>query len=244
MNRSFIFFIIVFLTGISICSLLYNRNKLETHITNDKISDSKEGLGNKEQEHIKVCGTALIKRGCKLLLFVNPHDTNEIPIEFENLDDYITYLDEQKEKGINCPVLYLQQENNAQGEDVFRIRPSPFNQAGGMHPIDVVPIKDASRSNYPYNSNQYPGFDPYGFQIGVYNELDEIHDSTALEQISDNPMDSNWGGAEYTRNKVESGKYDDNIVEKPVYFNPKTQFFPDIFDMENPQSYIPSTGPK
>ena len=241
MKQSLILFIIVFLVGISVCSLM-SKNKVEPHITGDTVADAKEGLEN--QENIQVCGSALIKRGGKLLLFIDPNNADEIPIEFENLDDYITYLDEQKSKGIDCPVLYLQQENDTQGNDVYRVRPSPFNQAGGMPPIDVTPIKDASRSNYPYNSNQYPGIDPYGLQIGVYNELDEIHDSTSLLKISDNPMDPNWGGADYTRSKVESGKYDDNIVEKPVYFNPKTQFLPDTFDRENPQSYIPSTGPK
>jgi hypothetical protein len=111
-----------------------------------------------------------------------------------------------------------------------------------MNPINVVPIKDASRSNYPYNSNQYPGIDVAGSQIGVYNELDEIHDSTSIPRTSDNPMDSNWGGVEFTRSKVENGKYDDNEVSKPLYFKPKTLFLPDTFDRKNPESYIPSTG--
>ena len=241
MNHSLILFIIVFLVAISACSFISDA-RIEPHITGDTIAGTKEGLEN--QANINVCGSALIKRGGKLLLFIDPNNSDEIPIEFENLDDYITYLDEQKTKGIICPVLYLQQENDVQGNDVYRVRPSPFNQAGGMAPVEVTPIKDASRANYPYNSNQYPGIDPYGIQIGVYNELDEIHDSTALEKTSDNPMDTNWGGAEFTRGKVESGKYDDNIVEKPVYFNPKTKFLPDTFDRENPDSYIPSTGPK
>ena len=241
MKHLLIVFIVLFLVGISICYFLSASNR-ETHITGDMIDDTKEGLEN--LENAKVCGSALIKRGGKLLLFIDPNNSDEIPIEFENLDDYITYLDEQKSKGIDCPVLYLQQENDIQGNDVYRIRPSPFNQSGGMNPINVVPIKDASRANYPYNSNQYPGIDPYGLQIGMYNELDEIHDSTSLNKVSDNPMDANWGGADFTRSKVESGKYDDNIVEKPTYFNPKTKFLPDTFNREDPQSYIPSTGPK
>lgn len=232
-----LFAIFIFLLGTSVCALS-SRTQNENPITDTTIN---EGLTVKDKN---VCGSALIKRGGKLLLFIDPNNTDEIPIEFNTLDDYIHYLDEQKLKGIECPVLFLQQENDAQGNDVYRVRPSPFNQAGGMKPINVVPIKDASRANYPYNSNQYPGIDTAGLQIGVYNELDEIHDSTAKASTSDNPMDTNWGGVEFTRSKVESGKYDDNIVEKPLYFKPKTQFLPDTFDRENPASYIPSTGPK
>lgn len=239
MRHLLLFAIFIFLLGTSVCAFS-SRTQIENHITDDKIN---EGLTVKD-DNVNVCGTALIKRGGKLLLFVDPNNTDEMPIEFNTLDDYIHYLDEQKLKGIECPVLFLQQENDAQGNDVYRVRPSPFNQAGGMKPINVVPIKDASRANYPYNSNQYPGIDTAGLQIGVYNELDEIHDSTAKAKISDNPMDTNWGGVEFTRSKVESGKYDDNIVEKPLYFKPKTQFLPDTFDRENPASYIPSTGPK
>jgi hypothetical protein len=239
--RLLIFAIFIFLFGTSVCALSANTHR-EKYITNDRIN---EGLVVRDStDETNVCGSALIKRGGRLLLFIDPNNKDEIPVEFDTLDDYITYLDEQKSKGIECPVLFLQQENDAQGNDVFRVRPSPFNQAGGMQPINVVPIKDASRSNYPYNSDQYPGMDTAGLHIGVYNELDEIHDSTSRSKISDNPMDPNWGGVEFTRSKVDGGKYDDNVVNKPLYFKPKTQFFPDTFDRENPESYIPSTGPK
>lgn len=236
MRRLILLGILIFLIGIVTCS--YSSTYKENHITHNV----EEGM-TKEKDNKNVCGRTLVKRDGKLLLFIDPNTPENLPIEFESLDDYINYLEEQKDKGIDCPVLFLQQENDTQGNDVFRIRPSPMDQQGGMHPIDVTPIKDANRSNYPYNSNQYPGFDPLGLQIGVYNELDEIHDSTATIKTSDNPMDYNWGGAEHTRNIVKGGKYDDNDVEKPLYFKPKTLFLPDTFGKKNPPSYIPSTGP-
>jgi hypothetical protein len=239
--RLLLFTIFIFLLGTSVCAFSVKTHS-EGGSKKDKINEGLEV--NDSPNETKVCGSALIKRGGKLLLFIDPNNKNEIPIEFDTLDDYITYLDEHKSKGIECPVLFLQQENDVQGNDVYRVRPSPFNQASGMKPINVVPIKDASRANYPYNSNQYPGIDVAGLQIGVYNELDEIHDSTSRAKTSDNPMDSNWGGVEFTRSKVDSGKYDDNVVTKPLYFKPKTQFLPDTFGRNNPESYIPSTGPK
>jgi hypothetical protein len=236
--RLFLLTVIIFILGTSLCAL-----STKTYlVTNNIINEGLVVRGSRDKTN--VCGSALIKRGGKLLLFVDPQNKGEVPIEFDTLDDYISYLDEQKSNGIECPVLFLQQENDAQGNDVFRVRPSPFNQASGMKPINVVPIVDSSRDNYPYNSDQYPGMDTAGLQIGVYNALDKIHDSTSRAKISDNPMDPNWGGVEFTRSKVDGGKYDDNEVNKPLYFKPKTQFFPDTFDRENPQSYIPSTGPK
>jgi hypothetical protein len=243
MRYLLLFTIFIFLLGTSVCALSA-RTQIENHITKDKISDTTSDKNIEGLETNNICGTALIKRGGRLLLFIDPNNKDELPIEFDTLDDYINYLDENKLKGIECPVLFLQQENDAQGNDVYRVRPSPFNQAGGMDPINVVPIQDASRANYPYNSNQYPGIDTTGSQIGVYNELDEIHDSTSKALISDNPMDTNWGGVEFTNSKIEGGKYEDNEVNKPLYFNPKTQFLPDTFNRENPKSYIPSTGPK
>jgi hypothetical protein len=80
-----------------------------------------------------------------------------------------------------------------------------------------VPVVDASREDGPYNKNQYAGFDPYGQNIGTYTNIDQVHDSTSMQPLSDNPMDPNWGGVLYTRNQVISGKYDDNQVTKPVY---------------------------
>jgi hypothetical protein len=162
------------------------------------------------------------------------------PMPFFNLDEYIRYLEIQREQGIECPVLFLQQENNAQGTDVYRIRPSPFDLQGGNPATndvsqadidklgDAVDVMDASRDNPPYNTNISPGFDPYGQHIGEYTNIDAVHDSTNLNRISDNPMDSKWAGTTYTQQMVESGKYIKNEITRPKLFNPKTVFFPSV----------------
>ena len=46
----------------------------------------------------------------------------------------------------------------------------------------------------------------------MYTYIDKIHDSTAYAELSDNPMDDNWGGVAYTRQQIDFGKYNDNIV--------------------------------
>lgn len=96
-----------------------------------------------------------------------------INIPFFNLDEYINYLEIQRENGINCPVLFVQQENNAQGKDVYKIRPGPFDLQGGL--LEEIPEQQlqpqlhySNRSSNIYNKNNYPGFDPYSQEVGIY----------------------------------------------------------------------------
>ncbi len=188
-----------------------------------------------EQKAKTKCPKVLIKKGEQLILY---DDSNNAIQNFSSLDDYIDYLKNERARGVSCPVLFLQQENDAQGKDVYRVRPDVFNQDGGMAPVDIAPIIDANRNSKIYNVNNYPGFDPLGLQVGVYNQLDSVHDSTEKAKVSDNPMDSNWGGIEFTQKSVESGKYDDNAVGRPLYFNPKTQFIPGLYNGHAaPKSY-------
>jgi len=62
-------------------------------------------------------------------------------------------------------------------------------------------------------------FDPYGQFNGVYTNVDAIHDQTEKQSISDNAMDPNWGGVDYTYQQINSGKYDDYAVSRPRLFN-------------------------
>lgn len=91
-----------------------------------------------------------------------------------------------------------------------------------------VPYVDASRDDAPFNQNMYPGFDPHNFYAGVYTTLDAVHDSTGQSQpgtpFSDNAMDPNWGGVQYTRAQVNSGKYDENMVTTTLYSSPPNTF--------------------
>lgn len=178
------------------------------------------------------CPDILVKSGAELHLY-NSKKTKkdgENPVVFKSLDEYIQYLEAQKKKGTVCPILFLQKENDAQGNDVYRVRPSPFNTGAGL-PISSnlnvgvntkpITVKDASRESN-YNTGQYAGFDPYGLYVGRITNVDQIGASTEKDKVSDNPMDTNWGGVLYTQKKVDSGKYDENIVSRVVYPTPKT----------------------
>lgn len=158
------------------------------------------------------CPNMLVKKGNSLYLHnqAMPLEEGVNPMVFANLDEYIKYLDTQRKKGSVCPILYLQQENDAQGKDVYRVRPNPFDPAGGLpltsailKQVDRAPVKaeDADRSHPPYNKDQYAGFDPYGLYVGKVTDIDQIHGSTETSAVSDNPMDPNWGACCIHKNK-------------------------------------------
>jgi hypothetical protein len=172
------------------------------------------------------CPDLLIQRGPQFYLYNTKLPTLQgtNPTIFNSLDEYRAHS-----ANTNCPPLFLQQENNAQGSDIYRVRPSPFNPFAGV-PADsplvqsydgkIVKYVDASREN-GYNQNMYPGFDPQGLYVGRLTEVDAVSYSTQKSELSDNPMDPNWGGILYTQSQVDSGKYIDNIVTSTNYATPK-----------------------
>jgi hypothetical protein len=217
-----IFLLIVFVIG------LFATMYFKPPITNEK-----NDIENMESPQQPGCPDMLVKKGQSLALYNTKQPVSEgsNPILFQSLDDYIDFVGIQEKNGINCPILYLQEEVNTQGENVYRMRPSPFDLQGGLPTTtpEVVEISDASRKNYPYNENNYPGFDPEGQYVGIYTNLDAIHDSTKQSSNSDNPMDPNWGGIEYTRDAVKSGKYEDREITKPVFGRTvNTSFIPGL----------------
>jgi len=179
---------------------------------------------NKDQKDTG-CPDLLIKSGSTLLLIntkLPRSDTNPLP--FNSLDEYIHYVEIQKRNGSHCPVLFLQEETNTQGHQVYRARSDPHSYEGALpatrntvnNPESPYKYIDASRESNIYNRNQYAGFDPTNLYVGRYSDLDKIHDSTNMAPISDNPMDAGWGGVVYTHNAVASGKYKDNEVLPPA----------------------------
>jgi hypothetical protein len=245
MNRKII------LIGFSIVAFLAGLYFYLTFHETRRIRRTQEGLaGRRNASPETSCPDMLVRRGKTLLLYNSnlPAKAGENPLPFFNLDEYINYLEIQKKKGPICPVLFLQYENDAQGNDVYRIRPSPFAMQGPLpsgiqqidpalfvsnfdptkvHTIDGKPIKiiDGNRDNAPFNQNMYAGFDPMGLHNGEYTELDAIHDATSYgKQVSENPMDQNWGGVQTTEQSVNAGNYIDRYVAKPLYFTPKTNY--------------------
>jgi len=203
-----IFMMIIFLGGIYFF-ILYSKNpKIIEQLTNM----------NGELR----CPNLLIQKGSKYYLYNSniAQVPGVNPIQFNNLEEYNEFLEWQRGAGIRCPVLYVQNTYDAQGNRVYKVRPSVNELQGGLPPTSPVslplkftPLVDATRDDKPYNQNGYPAFDQSSYYVGSITPLDQIKNSDYNMLYSDNPMDPNWGGAEYTQALTDAGYYKDNNVD-------------------------------
>ena len=206
------FVLLIFSLGAVLClNPIINKKSIE-----NMLSGKDPSLERVHAEN-NTCPNLLIKTGNQLFLQnTNIQQSESNPIVFENLDKYLEYVQAQRRMNVHCPVLFLQEESNTQGQNVYRMRPSPTSLEGGAQ-IGPIELVDGSRDHPPYNQNQFPGFDPQGYDVGRITELDIIHESTSKAPISDNPMDSNWGGTTFSSQAVASGKYAGSEVGKPTF---------------------------
>ena len=174
-----------------------------------------EGFANPSSEQ-PPCPNLLVEKNGGLLLYrtTDPVESGVNPLPFYNLDEYVNYVENLKKRGIQCPILHLKHSTNAQSQQVYT-----EVDTGVEH------VVDSSDDNPPFNQLQYQGFDPMGLHVGRVTNLDVIHNSTADEEISDNPLDPNWGGVLHTERMIQIGKYDDRKVARPI--------FPKVGSLEN-----------
>jgi hypothetical protein len=80
------------------------------------------------------CPNMLIQKGTTLFLYNTKVAAvpGVNPIRFENLEEYVEFMDWLRGNGIKCPVLFLQHSVSAQGESIYSIRPSPTEPQGGL----------------------------------------------------------------------------------------------------------------
>jgi hypothetical protein len=157
-----------------------------------------------------------------------PYQEGRNPIVFSNLEEYVGFVQREDARGNICPILFLQQSYNSQGDREYKIRPSPTDLQGGAPLMPVTKktdkntylemfkgtelIIDANQSNKPYNINSFPSFDPMNQDVGVKTPLDLMDQIQWTKDKSPNPEDPNWGGDDYTQSLIDSGFYNDNIV--------------------------------
>lgn len=178
------------------------------------------------------CPDVLIRRGAGLTLY-NSKDPSIPPIQFENIQDYQTYLEKQKTQGNNCPILYIQEETNTQGENVYRIRPTLDNSENAL-PVSLAATGRFLVEQMPLNSNQpnlpqiyktlrdneedVSSFDPTSQNIGRFTIMDKKHIEEEITSYkSANPLHSNWGGKSFSQTEVDSGRYAGSYVTRPVF---------------------------
>jgi len=250
-----ILFVVCFLGGLYFITY----KTLRQH--NNIVSVNTTASTNSNSTSNSSCPNLLIQKGSKIYLYNNKKkiEPGINPIVFDNLEQYVDLVAKEKSNGRRCPVLYLQQTIDAQGQEVYKMRPSITEPQGGLPPISsttvssttCIPSKtaipyydtssmaalqedkvldgnslkknsiypnptllvDATRNDLPYNINSYPGFDKTSYYVGTTTPLDAMNIAEQEKKISANPMDPNWGGADYTYNLVKSGYYKDSNVK-------------------------------
>jgi len=148
------------------------------------------------------------------------------PIQFKNLEDYSEFIEWQNSQNINCPVLYLQYSTDTQNNELIQVKPSIFENQGGLPSIERDPLtKDSEKyieenkildatldNSKEFNKNSYQGIDLQNQDIGLDNPIDKMFYSTESKSV--NPMDPNWGGKQYTEKAVENCEFKDRYVYK------------------------------
>ena len=160
---------------------------------------SKKGFNPK-----KDCPNVLIRDGKKLYLYNNRRAKvpGVNPMTFDNLEEYVEYMVWLRKQGRNCPVLYLRKVVDAQGKLKLRMGQDPLEDNAGLdHLPPMKGVLDASQLNEMYNTNMNQGFDADNQSIGIYTPLDKMFNSK--KRKSANPMDSNWGGKDYSEDIVD-----------------------------------------
>jgi len=144
----------------------------------------------------KECYDLLVKKGNYIFLYNSKlaYVPGVNPIQFNNLEEYTEYIQWERANGINCPVLFLQHEYDAQNNSTYKLRPSLDNQQGGLN---------------ANSCNAHETKEEVQKKVAAFNDVlthvdlesDENKDKSA------NAMDTNWGGAKYARELVEEGVF-------------------------------------
>lgn len=172
--------ILAFLFGFYIC-LNYSHKTVKEYFQN-----------NNQQS----CPNILIQKGNVLWLYNKNKETipGINPIIFEKLADYTKYVEWQQQQNINCPVLYFQEIETAEGDKKLRHFPDYLNKNAGL--------KNFNTLYYSKNGNDYipairktSDFKP---TLKLYNENAER---------TENAMDTNWLGASKSRKKIQKAKF-------------------------------------
>lgn len=162
------------------------------------------------------CPNLLMKKDDAYYLYnTNKADVPGVnPIRFNTLEEYTEFVQWLRSSGVICPILYLQQTYDTQGQRTYKMLPDPNEPNAGFPPTQ--PLKETKLYDAGHDKGSMPGFDPMNQYIGDYTPLDKMFHEEEKDKFSDNPMDVNWGGTAYAREQVAEGKYAQDTVDIQV----------------------------
>lgn len=212
---SFLLLILIYILG----GYFYATSPLYTYA-------SYEGFQNPDN-----CPNMLVQNGSRFYLYnTRKHEVPGInPIVFESLEQYVDYTAYLKSTGQNCPVLYLQNINNTQGENVYKEKEDPQNPQKEVAASTPEPQTPYDQKMYMDNLAQTISQNLSVGEIKNINKLsltksvlskepagcsrmpDDIK-PMELQGMSADPMTPNWGGPEFTQSLIDQGYYAGNEV--------------------------------
>ena len=172
----------------------------------------KEGFENFSNNS---CPNLLIKKDNKILL----HNTSKAtvpgvnPIEFDNLEEYVEFMDWLRSQGLRCPVLFLEEEYDAQNNKGYSVKKDPWSASKNTSKQKYYPANEEKVYVDPSRmQNKLPGFDALDQDIGKENSIDDKFHSD--KKVSSFPTDTNWGGMEYTKKEIKKGTFKGSEILK------------------------------
>jgi len=211
-----------------------NSSSLYENMENVKNVENVENVENKSEPTKKSfrCPNMLIEKDGAIYLYNSKLAIvpGVNPIKFDKLEEYAEFVEWQKSQNIDCPILYLQYTTDTQNNELLQIKPSIFENQGGLPSQTGVrqgentdeyyeqnKILDATKDSTPnsdikFNSNMLMGYDQHNQNVGLDTPLDKLYHERS--ETSANPMDPHWGGKKYTKSKVSAGNYQDRYVYK------------------------------
>ncbi len=181
------------------------------------ITKTEEGFNSKKNK----CANLLVERDNKIYLIhtdiAEVHGVNQIV--YDILEEYIEYQKWLRYYNIKCPILYLKQEYDVQNNRIYKFRPSFKDTQGGVNHISAshdYMIRGNKNGDLPRvvykNSNIYP-FDPNYAREQDRLPIDKMFNAQEkYRKKSTNAMDINWGGYNYTKQKIDEGEYDGSKI--------------------------------
>lgn len=164
--------------------------------TKQVIVGTEESVGAEGFTLNTACPNLLVQKGDKIYLY----NSNKVqvpsinPLIFDNLEEYTEYLDWQRSKNIRCPVLYMRQMFDTQGQNVYKVLPSITEPQAGLNAISTTQSQQPPQQQQP-----------------------QLPPNLEYDPDMANAMSDKWAGAEYTQKMVDAGMFAGNEVSKSGY---------------------------
>jgi hypothetical protein len=191
MSTTILLTIILFLAGL----YFYIKHNYIIQESTYEGMENNNNTNNNNNNNLKTngkgCPDILVQEGSKFYLYnskvVKVPGVN--PVVFNNLEDYVEFIEWQRSQNINCPVLFLQQTLDAQGNSVYKIRPSPTNLQGGLPPNNITALTKPTTnpSNNQMTNTTAVNFNNGAMGTGNTNVKPNNHLGVPLTSVSSVP---------------------------------------------------------